>query len=977
MLKNPKPLTLHIFGFLRFFFGRCLISCENGDVTSRFSIAGFTAKMNAHIYMRRALVFLISCMWVAKEVIGQTRNSTAVPDRPRVINIGALLTFNSAIGRSAGPALLAAIEDVNSDSSILKDTKLNLILQDTNCSGFLGIVEAMKLMGKEVVAVLGPQSSGMAHVISQVLNELHVPLLSFGATDPTLSALQYPYFLRTTISDYFQMYAIADLVVYFGWREVVTIFVDDDYGRNGISVLGDALAKKRAKISYKAAFTPGASTIDIDSLLVGVNLLESRVFVVHVNPDSGLNIFSVAKRLGMMSNGYVWIATDWLPSLLDSSETIDPDTIDLIQGVVALRHHTPDSDLKTRFNSRWGSLKNKGTPKFNSYALYAYDSVWLLARALDVFLSGGGTISFSDDPTLHDTNASALHFTSLRVFDQGQRLLQILIATNFTGLTGQIQFDSVKNLIHPAFDILNFGGSGSRRLGYWSNYSGLSIVPPETLYTKPPNTSISSQHLYSVIWPGDTTTKPRGWIFPNNGKPLQIAVPYRVTYPDFVTKDKGPLGAKGYCIDVFEAAVALLPYPVPHQYILYGDGQRNPSFNNLVDDVAQNKYDAAVGDVTITTNRTRIVDFTQPYMESGLVVVAPVRETKSSPWAFLKPFTWQMWAVTGIFFLFVGAVVWILEHRQNTEFRGSPRQQLVTVFWFSFSTMFFSHRENTVSTLGRLVLLFWLFVVLIINSSYTASLTSILTVQQLFSRIQGIDTLISSSDPIGVQDGSFAYNYLINELNIAESRLRILKTQEEYVKALEQGPSGGGVAAIVDELPYVELFLSNTKCVFSTVGREFTKSGWGFAFQRESPLAVDLSTALLQLSENGELQRIHDKWLSRSGCSSQTNPIDENRLSLKSFWGLFLLCGIACFIALTIFFCRVCLQYSRYSAEEEQQNIEQAEPARPSRRTLRTTSFKDMIDFVDKKEAEIKEMLRRKSGDSKRHPSQGSDGQSS
>ena len=60
------------------------------------------------------------------------------------------------------------------------------------------------------------------------------------------------------------------------------------------------------------------------------------------------------------------------------------------------------------------------------------------------------------------------------------------------------------------------------------------------------------------------------------------------------------------------------------------------------------------------------------------------------------------------------------------------------------------------STLGRVVLVFWLFVVLIINSSYTASLTSILTVQQLFSPIKGIESLISSEDRIGYQLGSFS-----------------------------------------------------------------------------------------------------------------------------------------------------------------------------------------------------------------------------
>ncbi|KAK6784975.1 hypothetical protein RDI58_018430 [Solanum bulbocastanum] len=939
--------------------------------------------MEAYLQRNRVFLLLISWIWVPLAVLGGTGNNTTKAtsplssfSRPKVVNVGALFTANSVIGRSAGPALVAAINDVNSDSSILRGTKLNLIFQDTNCSGFVGTVDALQLMEKEVIAAIGPQSSGIAHVISHVMNELQVPLLSF-ATDPTLSSLQYSYFLRTVPNDHFQMYAIADVVDYFGWKEVIAIFVDDDNGRNGISVLGDALAKKRAKLTYKAPFSPGASSSEIDDLLVSMNLMEARVFVVHVNPDTGLSIFSKAKNLGMMVGGYVWITTDWLPSFLDSSDSVNPETMDLIQGVVALRHHTADSDQKKKFASRWKNFKNVETSSFNSYALYAYDTIWLLARALDLYFKDGGKVTFSDDPRLRDTNGSALHLSSMQVFDQGQKLFQTLIGMNFTGLSGQIQFDSEKNLGHPAYDVLNIGGTGSRTVGYWSNYSGLSVVTPEILYSKPPNTSTSTQHLYNVIWPGETVTQPRGWVFPHNGKPLQIAVPYRVTFKEFVHKDKGPSGVKGYCIDVFEAAIDLLPYAVPHVYILYGDGKRNPSFKNLVNDVVTNKYDAAVGDVTITTNRTRIVDFTQPYMESGLVVVAPVKELKSSPWAFLQPFTLQMWCVTGVFFLFVGTVVWILEHRHNPEFRGSPRHQLVTVFWFSFSTMFFAHRENTMSTLGRLVLIFWLFVVLIINSSYTASLTSILTVRKLSSGIQGIDSLISGSDPIGVQDGSFAYNYLIEELGVLESRIRILKTEDEYTSALKKGPQGGGVAGIVDELPYVELFLSNSKCEFRTVGQEFTKGGWGFAFQRDSPLAVDLSTAILQLSENGELQRIHDKWLSTNGCSSQSNPADDTQLSLKSFWGLFLICAVACFLALVAFFCRVYCQFRRYDPEPEDQEISEPESVRPSRRTLRSVSFRDLITFVDRRESEIKDILKRKSIDSKKHRGQSSDAQPS
>ncbi|KAK1396089.1 Glutamate receptor [Heracleum sosnowskyi] len=852
--------------------------------------------MESHVLARAIVYIFLLFMQVPVEVM--SRNASSV--KLQVVNIGALFTANSVIGRSVKPSIMAAVDDVNFDSGILQGRQLNLIIRDTNCSGFLGTIEALQLMVNDVVAAVGPQSSGIAHVISHVVNELHVPLLSFGATDPTLSALQFPYFLRTTHSDYFQMQAIADLVEFYKWREVIAIFVDDDYGRSGISALGDALAKNRASISYKAAFTPGAPTSDINDLLVRVDLMESRVYVVHVNPDTGLRVFDVAKHLGMMSNGYVWIATDWLCSFMDSSETMDSEKMDLLQGVVALRHYTPDTDLKKSFSSRWKQIKDKESLNFNSYALYAYDSIWLLARALDVLLSEGENISFSYDPKLKDTKGSSLHLSTLRTFDQGDKLLQILTTMNFTGRSGQIKFDLERNLIHPAYEILNIGGTGSRRIGYWSNHSGLSITTPETSYMKHANVSTKDPQLYDVIWPGETIKVPRGWVFPNNGKPLQIAVPYRVTYKEFVTKDKGPVGVKGYCIDVFEAAVDLLPYPVPRTYILYGNGQRNPSFSDLVYDVSQHKFDAVVGDVTIVTNRTRIVDFTQPFMESGLVVVVPVKKVKSSAWAFLKPFSWEMWCVTGAFFLFVGSVVWILEHRTNEEFRGSPRQQLITVFWFSFSTMFFSHRENTVSTLGRLVLILWLFVVLIINSSYTASLTSILTVQQLSSQIEGIDSLVSKNVPIGVQDGSFALNYLIDELHVAVSMIKILKTQDDYLEELLKGPDGGGIAAIVDELPYIQLFLSTVNCKFRIVGQEFTRSGWGFAFQRDSPLAVDLSTAILQLSENGDLQRIHDKWLSKDACSAQSNQIDDNRLSLNCFWGLFLICGIACFVSLTV-----------------------------------------------------------------------------
>ncbi|KAK0604337.1 hypothetical protein LWI29_014664 [Acer saccharum] len=858
------------------------------------------------------------------------------------MNIGAVISFQTNIGKVAKVAIEAAVKDVNSDPTTLVGTKLKVTMQDSNRSGILAIAQALKFMESETVAIIGPQDSVTAHVVSHVSNELHVPLLSFSASDPTLSSLQFPYFVRTGHSDLYQMAAIAEIVVYYGWREVIAIYGDDEHGRNGIAVLGDKLAAKRCKMTFKARLSLTATKDEITDLLVKVALSESRILVVHTSASWGMEVFHIAHDLGMLGSGYVWIATDWLSTVLDTNSPLSEDEMEDIQGVVSLRMHTPDSVLRSRFVSRWKNLtsveKSNGPIGLNTYGLYAYDTVWLLAHAIDSLFRQGGNISFSKDSRLAEIRGGELHLDALNIFDEGNLLRHSILQVNMTGLSGPIKFNSDGDLMNPAYELINVIGTGYRRIGYWSNHSGISVVPPDK---KQPNHS----SLYSVIWPGQTSNKPRGWVFPNNGRHLKIGVPHRVSFREFVSVT-GTDAVTGFCIDVFTAALNLLPYALPYKFFPFGDGHNNPSATELVRLITAGVYDAAVGDITIITNRTRMVDFTQPYVESGLVVAAPVSKSNSNEWAFLRPFSPLMWGVIVVFFLAVGAIVWTLEHRQNDDFRGPPKRQVVTIFWFSFSTMFFAHRENIVSSFGRLVIIVWLFVVFIINSSYTASLTSILTVQQLSSPIKGIDSLKSSNDPIGYQHGSFVRNYLIDELNIDESRLVPFNSPAEFAKALKDGPHKGGVAAVVDERAYIELFLS-TRCEFSIVGKEFTKNGWGFAFPRDSPLVEDMSTAILKLSENGDLQRIHDKWLLRSACTLQGAKLEVDRLQLRSFWGLFILCGLACLAALFIYSIQMVRQFSRHCPEDLESST-------------RSTRIQTFLSFVDDKEEEVKGRSKRR-----------------
>lgn len=444
------------------------------------------------------------------------------------------------------------------------------------------------------MAIIGPQFSVTAHVISHFANELHVPLLSFAATDFTLTSLQFPYFLRTTHSDLHQMAAVAELVGYYEWRDVIAIYVDDDFGRNGIAALGDKLAEKRCKISYKAPLSPDRNPEEITSALLQVSNMESRILVLHIYATWGLQVLREAKRLHMMETGFVWIATDWLSTILDTDPSLLSKESVNLQGVLTLRMDTPESPRRTGFVNRWSNLTTKARKtndpfRLNTYGLYAYDSVWLLAQALDSFFIHGGKISFSNDSSLRGLHAGRMHLDAMSVFGGGELLLHSILQVNTTGVTGSIKFDTEKNLVNPAYEIINVIGTGIRSIGYWSNFSGFSVsTPAQVLKMQLNRTANSSQQLYSVIWPGQTTQKPRGWVFPNSGRHLRIGVPLRISYREFVSRAGGSSDVfSGYCIDVFTAALDQLQYGVPYKFVPFGDGRSNPSTADLLHMISQ------------------------------------------------------------------------------------------------------------------------------------------------------------------------------------------------------------------------------------------------------------------------------------------------------------------------------------------------------------------------------------------------------
>ena len=163
----------------------------------------------------------------------------------------------------------------------------------------------------------------------------------------------------------------------------------------------------------------------------------------------------------------------------------------------------------------------------------------------------------------------------------------------------------------------------------------------------------------------------------------------------------------------------------------------------LLAGVRTNSLNAAVAAITVTSDRERVMDFTHPFYTTGLGIA--VSASNGAPWlaAVRRLFSWQFLTVIGLLALVlmgVGFLVWLFERRANSEqFGGKTLHGLGSGFWWSAVTMTtVGYGDKSPRTLGgRVVGLIWMFAAIIIISSFTAAITSALTVSQLGSSIRG------------------------------------------------------------------------------------------------------------------------------------------------------------------------------------------------------------------------------------------------
>ncbi|XP_047958518.1 glutamate receptor 2.8-like isoform X4 [Salvia hispanica] len=717
-------------------------------------------------------------------------------------NVGIILDFDGTVGKICKTCISMAIEDFYSNRDY--STMIEPHFRDSRSDVVTAASAAIDLLkNNQVMAIIGPQRSIQADFVIDIGDKVEVPIIST-AMSPSVSLKDSSYFIRSAWCSSSQVKPIAAIVKKFGWREIVFVYEDSTYGSGLVPYLTVDLLKSNAVVSQQSVISSDATEDEIRQELGKLMKMRTRVFVVHMLPGLASRFFKVAKEAGMMGKGYAWLIVDVLTSLLDS---MDPQTMEAMQGVIGVKAYVPKSVELINFEKRWRKRFHMENPEMdrtelNIFGLWSYDSITVLAEAIE--RAGVTSPQFNrsvDGANLTDLGAIG---TSLA----GPPLLGWIRNHTSRGLSGD--FNISNGQLQPsAFRIVNVNGGKEISIGFWSEQCGISreLKP----YDHQDDCSTGKENLDPIVWPGKENIVPKGWELAVNGEKFRVGVPAKIGFNEFLKVEKneetGVVQATGFCIDVFEKVWENIPYSVPVEYVALGTEYR--SNDEIMQKLDGKDLDAFVGDVTVTANRSEYADFTFPYSESGIAIVVPIKPNgRKNAWIFMKPLTTGLWLTVGAFFVYTGFVIWVLEHRVNKAFRGPPNQQVGMIFWFSFSTLVFAQREKVRSNLTRFVVIVWVFVVLVLTSSYTANLTSMLTVDQLQPEINSVNDLIKNGEFVGHQIGSFVGAFLTNNGIVESASLKSYSNVDQFHEALSKGSRNGGVGAIIDELPYVRLLLS-------------------------------------------------------------------------------------------------------------------------------------------------------------------------
>lgn len=799
---------------------------------------------------------------------------------PRTIRVGALFEEEN---EAQELAFRSAIEKINLRSDILSNSLLIDDVQHVRThDSFHASRKVCQQVKKGVAAIFGPISTVSAAHVQSICGSLQIPNLH---TEWDSRDVNERSFFAINIYPHYQTMSRAylDLIRYWGWRKFAVLYEDND-GLVRMQEILKATQDNDFEVTVRKLEMINGNYMSIMKELK--NNGEFRI-MVDCNATFVKMILSNALELNMTTEYFHYLFTtldiryDELKQFahhgvnISSFRLVDPTKPQVLSVV---------SDWQLD-QSRTGKSPLMGQSELTTETALMYDAVLLFATALQ------------DLAKAQDVDTSELNCAKPNTWKYGTSLINYMRNVNIEGLTGRIRYDDRGLRTDIDLDILELSKIGFDKIGIWNSLSGINITKNYVLSQRRIAESLAN-HTLTVV----TLLEP----------------PYAMLEAD-ENGDGEKKQYQGFAIDLLKEIAKKLKF----NYTVYivKDGtygapnDKTGDWNGMVRELIEKNADLAVGGMSITYLREKVIDFTKPFLNVGITILFK-RPEKQPPqlFAFLAPLSIEVWVYVVAAYLCVSFMLFVLARFSPYEWYNphpcNPDSDVVenqftilNSLWFTVGSLMrqgdcceFSPRA--IST--RLVSGTWWFFTLIMMSSYTANLAAFLTVGRMISPIERADDLAKQSDiKYGTLYGGSTmtffktskiptYQRMWHVMDSTEPSVFVNSSQEGIDRVLKGNYAYLGESAIID-------YNVQRNCDLMQVGGRLDSKGYGIATPRESPYRDLISDAILKLQEEQVITLLYNKWW-REGygavkCENEDANKDASELGVSTVGGVFVVLG--------------------------------------------------------------------------------------
>ncbi|CAF0769509.1 unnamed protein product [Brachionus calyciflorus] len=700
------------------------------------------------------------------------------------------------------------------------------------------------------------------------------------------------------------MKAIIDIIDKFKWESVTILFQES----SGLSRLEDLIKLPRNSTSTNEFHN---QNILSNKLRVHVKKLSSDVslwpVLIHDAKLSGsshiivdlstkyLNKFiQLAEDTGLMTTYFHYLFTSLDISIFEHTPSANVTAFQVFEpGDALLRNIFAEYNLKNMVSHK---------PMFKympSIAVFIHDAFMLIGKTIE---QKNLFEMIPESPKASCETETPWNF--------GQKFMEYLKKTKFVGLSGNIEFDRATGYrTNLTLSIIDKNKSGVELVGFWRDKNTSNPVDIVRSYAKEKDRIMDKLNRNLIV-----TTK--------------IEAPYvMIKTPKNNQTLEGNDKYQGYCVDLLVKISKICGFNYTIRPVADGvhgtlvDGK----WNGIINELIEKKADIAVAGLTITFQREQAIDFTKPFLNLGISILYK-RQQKIDPniFSFLSPLSIEIWLYIIAAYLIVSILLFVLSRFSPYEWKNpypckkeselvENQFTLANSLWFTIGSLMKQGSDiNPKSFSARILTGAWWFFALIMISSYTANLAAFLTTKRLSSPIEDVEGLSKQSEiKYGCLNGGSTQQFFReSKIHTYERMWNFMNSMPDvFVKSTEEGierVKKGGFAYLLEST--TNDFLRQRDCELMQVGGLIDTKGYGIGTPPGSPWRDQISNAILQLQEKGDLQELYIKWWEKEGKdpNHKCEKFDDKKkdsaseLSLANVGGIFVVLSVGLILSFLV-----------------------------------------------------------------------------